>query len=65
METKTTWAGVAVLIVGAVVQAVQEQGVTVEAVVAAAVPALVGLAVGWLKANGNLAPSTREAAATE
>ena len=65
METKVTWTGVAALVAGAIVQSIQDQGVTAEALIGAIVAAVVGVVVGWLKRNGNLAESTLEAASAQ
>lgn len=62
MESKVTAASFAAMVAGAVVQAIQDQGITIEGLVAAVAAAAVGLLVGWLRRNGNLAPSTLEAA---
>lgn len=62
VETKVTWASVAALVVSAAVQAIQDQGLTVESVVVAVVTAGVAGLVGWLKRNGRLSRSTLEAA---
>lgn len=62
METKVRAASGATLVVGAFVSALAEQDISVEQLVTWVVTAAVTAFVGWFTRNGNLAPSTLEAA---